>query len=190
LYCCNLSLPQLSSTNLRRRRKRGAPAVSPLIGDEETPSYKVLPSRNGHQPRKAGSSPIRNIGRRSPPSIFNIGSGASATPPFRRPDPPPSSANTQRSGPPHSKSSLSPSPRYSATPDRSHSNSLGSTNLSQAPASPPTNRTLVGKSLPPAHQICLPPANYNSPATPIPAVMHYPWRIANSPALTVPTAGA
>jgi hypothetical protein len=49
---------------------------------------------------------------------------------------------------------------------------------------------LVGKSLPPAHQICLPPANYNSPATPMPAVMHYPWRIANSPAITVPTAGA
>jgi hypothetical protein len=38
--------------------------------------------------------------------------------------------------------------------------------------------TLVGKSLPPAHQNCLSPANYKSPATLMSVVMHYPWRIA------------
>jgi hypothetical protein len=37
---------------------------------------------------------------------------------------------------------------------------------------------LVGKSLPPAHQNCLSPANYNLPMTLMPAIMHYPWRIA------------
>jgi hypothetical protein len=83
LYCSNLPTPQLSSTNLHRRRRR-EPAVGSLIGAEETPSHKVLTSRDSHQPRKAGSSPIRNIGRRSPPSFFNTGSRASATTPFRR----------------------------------------------------------------------------------------------------------
>jgi hypothetical protein len=38
--------------------------------------------------------------------------------------------------------------------------------------------TLVGKSLLPAHQKCLSPANSNSLATLMPVVMPYPWRIA------------
>jgi hypothetical protein len=38
----------------------------------------ALTSRDSHHPRKTGSSPIRNIQRRSPRSLFNAGSGASA----------------------------------------------------------------------------------------------------------------
>ena len=62
-------------------------------------------SHDSHQPRKAGSSPIRNIGWRRPPSLFNDGFGANANPPFNRwTDPPPSSSNPHQSSPPHSKS--------------------------------------------------------------------------------------
>jgi hypothetical protein len=90
------------------RWRRRAPAAGPYFDVEETPSHKALTSRDSHHPRKTGSSPIKNMDRRNPPSLFNARSEASATPLFKRPDPPPSSANTQQSRPPHSKNIPSP----------------------------------------------------------------------------------
>jgi hypothetical protein len=70
MYCCKLPSPQLPSMYiLRRRRRRRTPVVGPVFDVEEAPSQKALTSRDSHQPRKTGSSPIRNIGRRSPPSL-------------------------------------------------------------------------------------------------------------------------
>jgi hypothetical protein len=144
LYCCKLPTPQLSSTHaLRHRwRRRRAPVVGPLFGAEEAPSHEVLTSRDSHQLRKTGSSPIRNIGRRSPPSLFNTGSRVSAIPPLRQSNPPPSSANTQQSEPPHTKSSRSLPLHQGIAPDRNHSNSLDSTILSPASATPPASRDM------------------------------------------------
>jgi hypothetical protein len=83
--CCKLPSPQLPSTHvLHCRRRRRVPVVGPDFEAEETPCQEALLSRDSDQPRKAGSSPIRNIGRRSHPSLFNAGSRASAIPPLSR----------------------------------------------------------------------------------------------------------
>jgi hypothetical protein len=92
-------------TSSEKRNTRNCPP----IGAEETPSHEALTSRDSHQSRKVESSPIRNIVRRRPPSIFNTGSRASATLPFRYSDPPSFSGNTQ-SSPAHSKNNLSSLP--------------------------------------------------------------------------------
>jgi hypothetical protein len=94
---------------------------------KKTSSQEALTSRDSHQPRKTGSSPIRNIGRRSPLSLFNAGPG---------PTPPrplgsqilhrlPQIRNRQDHHTPRVTTSLSP--LHDATPNQSHSNSLDST---------------------------------------------------------------
>jgi hypothetical protein len=78
--CCKLPNTQV----LRRwRRRRRAPSVGPLFGAEETSIQEALTSRNRHLPCKTGSSLKRNIGWRSPSSLFNAEPGVSATLPFK-----------------------------------------------------------------------------------------------------------
>jgi hypothetical protein len=49
--------------------------------------------------------------------------------------------------------------------------------------------SLVEKTLSPAHQNGLPPTHFGTPATLMPAVMHYPWRIPLFAGGTASTAG-
>jgi hypothetical protein len=84
------------NTHSQQSLKRRTPAVGPHFGSEETPTHETLASHNIHQPHKTGSSPIRNIMRKSPPSLFNARSRANAIAPFKRTDHPASYANTKQ----------------------------------------------------------------------------------------------
>lgn len=74
----------VTTHGLRRFLRRRAPEAGPELDAEETPNQEVVTSRESHQPRKAESSLIRNIGQRSPLSLFNAESGANANPLFIR----------------------------------------------------------------------------------------------------------
>jgi hypothetical protein len=107
---------------------------------KKPPSHEELMICDSHQHRKNGFCSIRNIGWRSPPSLFNVGPETRATPPFRQTDPPQSSANTQQSRPTHSKRKPSLLPCHDNTlANRSHSNSLDSTSFSLASTTHPTS---------------------------------------------------
>jgi hypothetical protein len=118
LYCCKLLSPQLPNTRV----------FSPMLEKKST--------------IKTGSSPISNIGRSNPPSLFNAGLEASAIPPLIRPDRPPSSPNTYQSRSPRSKRNPSLSPRRDAVLNRSHLKCLNSISLLLASATSVTRRDM------------------------------------------------